>query len=85
MNDLSSRIVEIGYSAAFPFSEEMAQCGDCGMTYRQWLIGQALAGTSDIDIKYAHQNAKAAIAHADEVIRLLAEEAQAEAEGGGDA
>lgn len=69
MSDLPTKIKRIGSVGAFPSNN----CNK-GMTYRQWLIGQALASTSDIDIKYAHLNAKAAIAHADEVIRLLAEE-----------
>lgn len=69
MSDLPTKIKRIGSVGAFPSNN----CNK-GMTYRQWLIGQALSGIAINGTIYAHQNAKAAIAHADEVIRLLAEE-----------
>jgi hypothetical protein len=62
MPSLSAHIKHIGDSGAFP-SEEFSEAG---MTYRQYLIGFALAGGVD---------AKAAIAKADEAIMILAEEA----------
>lgn len=71
-NPSKAAIAVFTLASAFPHEESY------GMTYRHWLIGQALSCFASTDSRYAHQNAKAAIAHADEVIKLLAEEAQNE-------
>lgn len=70
MPDLSTHIRNIGEAQSFPDWHNDEQ----GMTYRQWLIGQALSNCASPNSMYAYQNAKSAIAHADEVIKLLAEE-----------
>jgi hypothetical protein len=67
MPNLSAHIRNIGLSP---------EAGEIGMTFRQYLIGQALSYFASTDSRYAFQNAKSAIAHADEVIKLLAEESQ---------
>lgn len=56
---------------AFPVFED---CCNDGMTYRYWLIGVALSNFASAETRYVHTNAMAAIAHADEVIKLLAKE-----------
>lgn len=60
----------IGYQPAFPIPDGPE---DCGMTYRQWLIGMALMGLTPLNHATAgiREIAKMAIACADAVISEL--------------
>lgn len=67
---LQEKIIDIAESPIAPHGEFYM-----GMNFREYLIGQALSNLASQNSTYAHLCALSAIAHADEVIKALAEEA----------